>query len=44
MLKKIIGKLEKKRKEKKKDNDMNIDVAQLERNNSKRYVSAFRNI
>ena len=45
MLKTIIGKLEKKRKvKKKKDNDMNIDVAQLEHSNSKCYVSVFRNI
>ena len=42
MLKTIIGKLEKKKK--KKDNDVNADVAQLEYSNNKRYVSAFRNI
>ena len=39
MLKTIIRKLERK-----KDNDMDIDVAQLERNNNKCYVSAFRYI
>ena len=37
MLKTIIRKLERK-----KDNDMDIDVAQLECNNNKCYVSAFR--
>ena len=39
MLKTIIGKLEKK-----KDNDLNVDVALLKRNNNKCYVSAFRQI
>ena len=39
MLKKIIRKLERK-----KDNDMDVDVAQLEHNNNKYYVSAFRYI
>ena len=29
---------------KKKDNDMNFDVAQLEHNNNKCFVLAFRNI
>ena len=40
MLKTIIGKLE----EKKKDNDMNADVAQLEHSNNICYASAFRSI
>ena len=39
MLKTIIRKLERK-----KDNDMDIDVAQLECNNNKCYISAFRYI
>ena len=38
MLKQIIGKLERK----KKDNDMDADMAQLECNNNKYYTSAFR--
>ena len=42
MLKTIIGKLEKKKK--KKDNDVNADMTQLERGNNKCYASAFRNI
>ena len=37
MLKQIIGKLEKK-----KDNDVDANMAQLERNNNKYYTSAFR--
>ena len=32
------------RKKEKKDNDMNTDVAQLDRSNNKYYVLAFRNI
>ena len=36
MLKKIIGKLEKKN-----DNDVDADVAQLEHSNNKCYVSTF---
>ena len=40
MLKTIIGKLEKRKK--KKDNDLNVDVALLKRNNNKCYASAFR--
>ena len=40
MLKTIIGKLE----EKKKDNDMNADVAQLEHSNNICYASPFRSI
>ena len=38
MLKTIIGKLGEK-----KDNDVDVDVAQLERSNNKYYPSAFRN-
>ena len=40
MLKTIIGKLGKK----KKDNDVEADVAQLNRNNNKFYALAFKNI
>ena len=40
MLKTIIGKLEKKKEE---GNDMDVDVAQLERSNNKCYDSVFRN-
>ena len=39
MLKKIIGKLEKKN-----DNNVDADVVQLERSNNKYYISAFRYI
>ena len=39
MLKTIIGKLGEK-----KDNDVDVDVAQLESSNNKFYASAFRNI
>ena len=39
MLKTIIGKLGEK-----KDNDVDVDVAQLEPNNNKCYASAFRTI
>ena len=41
MLKTIIEKLEK--KEEKKDNDVDANMAQLERSNNKCYTSTFRN-